>query len=280
MARLRELLEAGRLDGVDLELEQLEQLASDSRRTYYRWCVLVLQAARAIFAGRLAEGERLAEEAVTLNRRHGEDADQEHTVQRLALSMLRGRPRDAPLAALREYAARYPQLPVWEAMLARAELGVGRDRARRSLETCARDGFGALLASEEWLCAAALLAESAAALGTPEQVSRLAAVLAPHADRNIVMDDAWAAFGPVARSLGILEAAAGRVDAAGRHFADAVALCARWGAPGWELATIGDWLGIGAPGGSADTLRLRGLALARDLELPSLAADLGQTTTP
>jgi hypothetical protein len=70
------------------------------------------------------------------------------------------------------------------------------------------------------------------------------------------------------------------MDEAGRHFANAVALCARWRAPGWELATIGDWLAIGAPGGSAASLRPRGLALARDLELPSLAADLSQTTTP
>ncbi len=62
--RLRDALEAGRIDVVDGELEQLARLAAESRRSYYRWCLLVLQAARAIFAGRLAEGERLAEEAV------------------------------------------------------------------------------------------------------------------------------------------------------------------------------------------------------------------------
>ena len=146
VARLRELLEAGRIEAVDRELEQLERLGADSRRTYYRWSVLVLQAARAIFAGRLADGERLAEEAIALNRRHGEDADQEYTVQRLALSMLGGRPQDAPLAALREYAARYPQLPVWEAMLARAELALsprpraGRARALRGRRLRHADG--------------------------------------------------------------------------------------------------------------------------------------------
>jgi hypothetical protein len=279
VARLRELLEAGRIEAVDRELEQLERLGADSRRTYYRWSVLVLQAARAIFAGRLADGARLAEEAIALNRRHGEDAEQEYTVQRLALAMLGGRPQDAPIDALREYAGRYPQLPVWEAMLARAELGLRHDAARRSLER-ARDGFAALMGSEEWLCGAALLAEPAAALGTAEQIERLAAALAPHAERNVVMDDAWAAFGPVARSLGILASAAGRPDEAGRHFAAAVELCVAWGAAGWELAAIRDWLRIGAPGGSPQTLRARALALARDFERPWLAAELGHTTTP
>ena len=61
------------------------------------------------FAGRLAEGERLAEEAVELNRRHGDDADQEHTVQRArARAGCAGarRTRRSPRCAT--YAARYP----------------------------------------------------------------------------------------------------------------------------------------------------------------------------
>jgi hypothetical protein len=119
-----------------------------------------------------------------------------------------------------------------------------------------------------------------AALRDPEQIAQLAEALAPHADRNVVMDDAWAAFGPVARSLGVLAAAAGRTEEAGRHFERAVELAGRWRAPGWELAAIGDWLRAGAPGASPDALRGRGIALARDLELPWIAAELAQTTTP
>src|SRR5829696_4885861 len=271
--RLRDALEAGRLDAVDAELDRLAALAAESRRSYYRWCLLVLQAARAIFAGSLAEGERLAQQAVELNRRHGEDADQEHTVQRLALALLRRRPRDAPLDALREYAARYPGLPVWDAMLAQAEHGLGSRAARRSVDALARDGFAAILRTPDWLCALALLAEPVAELGAAEQVERLAEALAPHADRNAVMDDAWAAFGPVARPLGVLAAAAGRGAEAARHFEHAVSLAARWGAPGWELAAIADWARAATEPPPAATLG-RGLALARDLELPWVAADI------
>ena len=118
-----------------------------------------------------------------------------------------------------------------------------------------------------------------AAAGTGEQIEQLAAALAPHAGRNAVMDDAWAAFGPVARPLGLLAAAAGRREEAAGHFARAVELAARWDAPGWELAAIGDWMRSGA--GVPDSLRDRGIALARDLELPWIASELAtQTTTP
>jgi len=278
--RLRDALEAGRLDSVDAELDRLARLAAESRRSYYRWCLLMLQAARVIFAGRLDEGERLAEQAVALNRRHGEDADQEHTVQRLALALQRRRPREAPLAALRDYAVRYPALPVWQAMLAQAEWGLGSESARHTVASCASDGFAAIQRTPDWLCGLVLLAEPVAAWGTPDQIGRLAAALAGHAGRNVVMDDACAAFGPVARPLGLLAAAAGRAEEASAYLGQAVELAARWDAPGWELRAIADWHqgGVGVTG--SDALRDRGIALARALELPWIAAELAQTTTP
>jgi hypothetical protein len=279
MIRLRDALKAGQLDVVDAELDQLARVAAQSRQTYDRWYLLVLQAARAIFAGRLAEGERLAEEAVELNRRSGA-ADQEHTAQRLALALQRRRPHEAPLAALRDYAVRHPGLPVWRAMLARAEWGLGADGGRGTVAACARDGFAAILRTPDWLCGLALLAEPVAEWGTEDQIERLIAALADHAGQNVVMDDACAAFGPVARPLGLLAAAAGRSEEASRYFEHAAELAARWHAPGWELAAIADWLASGAPTPGSDQLRDRGLALARELDLPWIAASLGQTTTP
>ena len=84
---------------VDAELAQLARLSAESRRGYFRWCLLVLQSARAAFAGRLAEGARLADEAEELNRRHGGSDAGAH----------RGaaRPR-APAPASRRGAARRP----------------------------------------------------------------------------------------------------------------------------------------------------------------------------
>lgn len=237
----------------------------------------MLQAARETFAGRLREGERLAEEAAELNRRSG-GADQEHTAQRVALALQRRRPGEAPLGPLRQYAAQHPALPVWRAMLAQVEWALGAEEARRTTAACMRDGLAPILRTPDWLCGLVLLAEPVAADGTPDEIDRLAGALAGQAESNAVMDDACAAFGPVARPLGVLAAAAGRPDEAASRFERAAELARRWGAPGWELAAIADWARSGAPG--ADALRDRGVALARELELSAVAAALGQTTTP
>ena len=157
---------------------------------------------------------------------------------------------------------------------------MGADGARRTMAACVSDGLAAILRAPDWLCGLVLLAEPVAAWGAPEQVDRLAGALAEQRDRNAVMDDACAAFGPAARPLGLLAVSAGRPEEAAAHFEHAVALASRWRAPGWELATIADWLGSGAPTPGSDALRDRGLTLARDLDLPWIAASLGQTTTP
>jgi hypothetical protein len=169
---------------------------------------------------------------------------------------------------------------VWRAMLAQVEWGLGAASARRTTEACAQDGLAAILRTPDWLCGLVLLAEPVAAWGSPDQIDELAAALAEYAGRNVVMDDACAAFGPVARPLGLLAAAAGRAAEASDYFDQAAELAGRWRAPGWELVAITDWLQSGTVPARSDALRDRGLALARDLELPWIAASLGQTTTP
>ena len=59
----------------------------------------------------------------------------------------------------------------------------------------------------------------------------------------------------------------GRRDAAA-HFAEAVRLAEAWGARGWALRTIGDWLATGVPVADRGELVNRGLLLARELGLP------------
>lgn len=165
-------------------------------------------------------------------------------------------------------------------MLAQVEWSMDADGARGATAACTADGLAAILRTPDWLCGLVLLAEPVARWGTPDQVDRLAAALAEHAGRNAVMDDACAAFGPVARPLGLLAVAAGRSEEAAGHFEQAVELAERWRAPGWELAAIADWLRSGTSAAGSDALRDRGLALARDLDVPWIAASLGQTTTP
>ncbi len=97
------------------------------------------------------------------------------------------------------------------------------------------------------------------------------------------MDQAWAAFGPVARFLGMMAALQGRPDEAAGLFARAVELAAAWGSPGWELRAIVDWLASGAPAARRDLLVARGLVLAARARaaLPwRLSCRRADTTTP
>jgi hypothetical protein len=279
--RIRDALQVGDAAGAVAGIDRARPIARASRRSYHRWFLLVVEAAWATFRGSLEEGERLAAEALALNRQHGDDCEQEHTVQRLVLARLRWRPQDADVTRLREYASRYATLPVWEAMLASLELQLGRvDEARRSLHSYARDDFERVLRTQDQLAALALLGEVAS--GTGDHVERLYALLEPHAASNPVVDDAVAAWGPVARVLGLLAAADDRPDDAAAHFGSAVELATAWGAPAWALRAVGDWLWTGVPGDRAALLE-QGLALARELELPWVAAslaDAAQITTP
>jgi tetratricopeptide (TPR) repeat protein len=277
-------LQAGDVGRADDLLDRARPVAEVTRRTFARWMVLVAEGGRAAFAGRLADAERLAEEALELNRRHGDDCLQEYTVQRLVLARLRRRPQDVDLAELRGFAARYPHLPVWEAMLASLEWELGDvEAARRGVEACARDGFAAVAASPDFLPAALCLADPTAGAGDPEHVERLYALLAPQAGANPVLKLLWGAFGPVARGLGLLAAADDRPREAEAHFREALRLADAWDAPAWALRTIGDWLATGVPVPDRPALARRGLVLARELGLPRVAAriaDEAQTITP
>ena len=128
--RIHDALEAGDVARADADLDRARAVAHATRRTHTRWVMPVAEAGRAAFAGRLDEADDLTEEALAINRRHGDDCFQEHTVGRLVLARLRWRPHEADLTQLRGFAARYPHLPVWEAMLAVARMG-SRQRRRR-----------------------------------------------------------------------------------------------------------------------------------------------------
>jgi hypothetical protein len=281
--RIRDALQAGDVSAADAELDRARPVAHATRRSMHRWFLLVAEAGRATFAGRLDEASRMAAEALALNRRHSDDPLHEYTVQQLVIARLRWRPHEADAAGLRGFAARYPDLPAWEAMLAALEWDLGNpEGARRGVELCAGDDFRAVVRSPDFLVAAANLAEAAAGAGEPRHVTRLYELLAPHASTNPVFEHAVAAFGPAARPLGLLAAADDRPADAAAHFAEAVRLATEWGAPAWALRAIGDWLATGVPVPDRPALVNHGLALARELALPSVAARIAdaQTITP
>jgi hypothetical protein len=247
---------------------------------HHDWWLLVLRTCRALHGGRLEEADGLVEAGVTSNRTLTDDFEQEASVQRLVLSTLRWRPREAPLAALRGYASRYPRLPVWEAMVAAAEWARGdAAAARRSLDVCLGGGLAAIRRTPDWLVCLAILADPVAGAGRRDEQEELLALLEPHAAVNPCFDDPWVAWGPVARGAGLLAGAVGEPERAAASLGAAVELAARWGAPAWELRAAGDWLRSGAPIPDRGALVARVLALARELQLPWVAARFADAVT-
>ena len=270
--RFADALRAGDGAGLDAELDRCAALVRETRHRHHDWWVLVLRTCRALHGGRLGEAEALVDAAVACNRHLTDDPEQEATAQRLVLAMLRWRPQAVALAPLRGYAARYPRLPVWEAMVAAAEWARGdAAAARRSLDACLDGGLAAIRRTPDWLVALAVLADPVAGAGTRAEAEELLALLEPHARVNACFDDPWAAWGPLARGAGLLAAATGRAAAAAAHFEAAMALAASWDAPAWELRAAGDWLRSGAPVPDRPRLARRVLDLARELELPWVA---------
>jgi hypothetical protein len=257
----------GDIAGADRELEAYDRLAGALRQRYYRWYGKVLAATRAIFDGRLDAGRTLAEQAVALNREYEDDAEQEWVVQQLLLARIAGRPGDVPLDGLREFAERYPALPVWRALLGLGSWVAGDPgAARAAVEECAPRGPAALLADVDLPCTLALLADVHASLGELRHAAELRERLEPYAGRNVLTDRSWAAWGAAARPLGRLAAALGDADGATAHFEDAVALHRRWDSRPWLTITIRDYAAA-LPGVPAPALVEEGEALARRLGL-------------
>ena len=246
---------------------------------------MVAEAARAAFAGRLDEAESMTEEALDLNRRHGDDCFQEHTVQRLVLARLRWRPHDADAAQLRGLRGALPA-PAGVGGDAR-DAGVGprqrRGRAPRRLAVRARR-----------LRRGRALTRLPARRAVPRRRDRRRRRAAPG---RAALRAARAATPRRTRRSSSCGRSGGPRRAGSRcsppptiaratpsaHFADALRLADEWGAPGWALRTIGDWLATGVPAPDRGALVNRGLLLSRELGLPGVAAriaDEAQTITP
>ena len=192
----------------DADLDRARPVANATRRSFSRWMLMVAEAGHAAFAGRLDEADRMTEEALALNRRHSDDCFHEHTVGRLVLARLRWRPQDADAAQLRGFAARYPHLPAWEAMLASLEWELGNvEAARRGVALCARDDFAAVRARPTSWPRPCAWPRPPPGAGEPGQVERLYELLAPYADANPVLEHA----------VGDLGAGGARARAAGRR---------------------------------------------------------------
>lgn len=195
--------------------------------------LLVEQAGAALLHGRFRECERLAGQAAQL--RPGEPAP---ALLAVAACRERGRGAEAEVR-LRGVLADHPDLAEAHALLGALLADLGRDaEARRQLDR--------LKTTDLTPAVAALAAEAAAALMSPEHARVLVAPLEAHLPAGA----GW--HGSLARHLGLLAHTLGRWDEAEAHFRAALEANARAAAPVLVAHTRRDYSALlrvrGAPG--------------------------------
>lgn len=232
--RIADLMEMGETDAALLEFEAYSRLANEIRQPIFMWQASVRRAMLSIYPGRLAEGERLAGDALALGQRAGgQNLVAAYGEQMLVTRWLQGRVSEMePLA--RAMAANQPQLGLWRAILAFILAETGKEtEARAELEALAADGFAALPADDTRPIAVTTGAVACAALGDVAKARVLYDELLPSEGHNLVFSEGVVCAGPASYYLGILAATFGGLPAAERHYRDAIAFGERSGGRPW-----------------------------------------------
>ena len=279
--RITDALALGELAGAAEELDAYQRASDELGRMYYQWYGMVMRGAVAAFHGDLDVAGRLAETAIATIRPHDDDCEQEYSVQRLVLGVLRADAAGVPEAvaaglrrALRRPAAvgraarpsrpaRRPRRPgAASARPARRRRlrarrprpgPAGRvDAARRRRRRCRRPRGGR------------------GALRAPGAVRGL-----EHRHRP----RGWGILGAAARPLGRLAAMSGRPELAERHFEHALELNEAWRSRPWVLHTVLDYAEALPDASTPRRRRAEALATARSFASPELerrAAAMGR----
>jgi hypothetical protein len=273
MHRMGPLLLLARVEEAQADLAAAERISRQLRQPAHMWDVRGAQAMLAIGLGKLDEGERLADEARAIGARaQPEMAMPVYVAQRYALADFRGRLGEVE-PELRDLVAARPARPVFRCVLAHLHARTGRmaEPASALVELSADD---ALPFDQEWLFGVSCLAETAALLEEADVAGRLYRRLEPWARLDVV-DQCEAMRGATTRYLGLLATTTGVLDAAERHFEDALARNARTGLRPWVVRTQEDYarmLHARGDGERARELREAAAAESRALGMAGAAA--------
>ena len=226
-------LERFDLHGFEIAYAKAELAAKELRQPGQRWLVAVMAPMHALLAGRLADAERLIDEAYELGRDAVPwNARISALLQRFVLRGLQGRPGEVA-GELATAAAENPYYPVLQAALAVVHADLGdTGRAGAAFEALAADDFAALTLDEEWLLATTLLADVCSFLLDRARAATLYERLEPFA-HLIAVGATEVSLGSVARALGRLATTLGDTGAAAEWFEQAAHVNERAGALPW-----------------------------------------------
>ena len=235
--RFDALVELGDIQAARAELAAMARVARDLRQPSQAWLVGAHEALLALFAGSLEEAERLVDAARDLGERtQGWNATVTHRLQLYALRREQDRLGEIE-ELIRRSVAEFPTYPIVRCVQTHVLAALGaHEEARDALETLTRGRCAALPFDEEWLVSTCLLADAAVVLGAAKASTVLYELLAPY-DDHVAISYPEVSIGAVALRLGALASTIGRGDDARRHFADALAMHDRIGAPRWYART-------------------------------------------
>ncbi|HEY7496600.1 MAG TPA: AAA family ATPase, partial [Candidatus Tectomicrobia bacterium] len=264
--RITDLLELGDMPAVEVEIDTYVRLAENLRQPRYVWSGLTFRGMRLLMEGRFADGQRLIEEAWALGQsvqRH--IATNVYTAQLFSLHREQGRLQELE-GAIKDFVAQAPTMPAWRSALASLYSELGRmAEARHEFERLAANNFADLPRDENWLIGVTLLAEVCAFLTDARRAALLYDLLLPYTGHNVVIGDAAACNGAVARPLGLLAATLRRWEEAARHFAAALAMNQRLGASPFVARTQCEYAAVlltrSRPGDAAPARELLDAAL-------------------
>jgi tetratricopeptide (TPR) repeat protein len=158
---------------------------------------------RAVLAGRLADAERLIEEALQLGRPATPNALLVYGVQLYGLRREQGR-LDEIEPAIKAFAEEHAAMPAFRSGLALLCCQLGRlAEARTIFDELAARHFDQFPRDATWLNGMDELAQVCAALGDRERAAQLYARLAPYERHNVVIAFAEACEGSMGRYLGL-----------------------------------------------------------------------------
>ncbi len=235
--RIYYVLEHGDAEEADGCVRSMLEIADQVPQPFLRWVALYQAGMMAHLHGRLDEAEALLEDAVTV----GTDGDQPDAVLLYAAQqcwLRNDQGRIGEMIDLVEQSVEdYPGLPAWRGAraLALCELGRGDE----ALAMLADEDFDAHPHDFLRLTGLALWADVLTDIGAVEFADRLYARLEPFRDQ--VIGNGVNMVGAVSHYLGLLSAAAGDHDRAGREFEAAAATHRRLDAPVMLARTEEAW---------------------------------------
>jgi len=243
-------LQAGDGEGFDRHVEQCALMAERVDQPFERWTALVLRCNQSLVRADAASAEAYADEALAVGTDSVAEALTTYGVQLIEIRRLQGRLSELAgmCDVIAQTAEENPGLPVLQVVLGRMYCDLGRkEEARTTNAEAIASGAAPLPYDYAWLPGLCVLAPVVVDLELLEGARALYQRLLPWGDQ--VASVGVTSEGPVAAALGSLAVLLGDLDTAEAHFAKALEMAERLGAPSWTLR---------ARQGLADVLERRG----------------------